>query len=57
MNLIKKESISGDVLSMTEKEAIESFETASSEGRILSSDEAWKKRIEELAGMSHTELT
>ncbi|MBO6007880.1 MAG: TlyA family RNA methyltransferase, partial [Lachnospiraceae bacterium] len=56
MNLIKKEEISEEILSMNVKEAIESFETANGEGRVLASDEAWKNRIAHLAGMSHTEL-
>ncbi len=56
MNLIKRKEISEDILSMNEKEAIESFETANGEGRVLASDEAWKNRISLLAGMSHTEL-
>ncbi|MCR5620011.1 MAG: TlyA family RNA methyltransferase [Lachnospiraceae bacterium] len=56
MNLVKKDSVPGEILSMNEKEAIESFETANSEGRVLASAEEWKSRISLLAGMSHTEL-
>ena len=57
MNLIRKDTVPGEILSMNEKEAIEGFEAARAEERILASDEIWKNRIGELVGMSHTELT
>ena len=56
MNLVKKEAISEEILSLSEKDAIEAFEEAKTEGKWLSDTPEWKNRCEELAGRSHTEL-
>ena len=57
MNLIKKESISEEILGLSEKEAIDSFEAGKEEGKWLSDSAEWKERIRTLAGTSHTELS
>ncbi|MCR4793075.1 MAG: TlyA family RNA methyltransferase [Lachnospiraceae bacterium] len=56
MNLVRKESISDEIMSLSEKEAIEAFEEAGKSGLWLSESPEWKSRCEELAGRSHTEL-
>ena len=56
MNLVKKESISDEVLSYSEKEAIDAFEESKAMGKWLADSPEWKNRCSELTGRSHTEL-
>ena len=56
MNLVKKENVPEEIKSLSEKEAIETFEEGKSLGKWLSDIPEWKSRCEELAGRSHTEL-
>ena len=56
MNLVKKDSISEEILALSEKEAIDAFEEGKDAGTWLADDPEWKNRCSELAGRSHTEL-
>ncbi len=57
MNLVKKDDIDAEILKLSEKEAIDSFETGKEAGMWLSDTDEWKDRIKTLAGTSHTELS
>ena len=57
MNLVKKDDIDAEILKLSEKEAIDSFETGKEAGMWLSDTDEWKDRIKTLAGASHTELS
>jgi 23S rRNA (cytidine1920-2'-O)/16S rRNA (cytidine1409-2'-O)-methyltransferase len=57
MNLIKKDTISEEILGLSEKEAIDAFEAGKEEGKWLSDTGEWKEKIKTLAGTSHTELS
>ncbi len=56
MNLVKKENISEELLSYSEKEAIDAFEESRASGKWLADSPEWESRCSELAGRSHTEL-
>ena len=50
------DSISEEILALSEKEAIDAFEEGKDAGTWLADDPEWKNRCSELAGRSHTEL-
>lgn len=56
MNLVKKENISEELLSYSEKEAIDAFEESRASGKWFADSPEWESRCSELAGRSHTEL-